>query len=54
MAIPHEYRGIIGAGSKAAGLIGIPGALSGGLDMAAVGGSKAAVMLLHFIPAAGT
>lgn len=33
MAIKHKYRNIVGAGTKAAGAIGIPGAFSFGLDV---------------------
>ena len=37
MAIPKKYRGIVGAGTKAAGLIGIPGAVFPPADVAFVG-----------------
>jgi uncharacterized protein (DUF697 family) len=37
MAIPDEHRGIVGAAARAAGVIGVPGAFSFGLDVGAMG-----------------
>jgi uncharacterized protein (DUF697 family) len=45
MAIKQPYREIVGAGSKAAGLIGIPGALSFGFDVTAIGAIWATMIL---------
>jgi uncharacterized protein (DUF697 family) len=35
--VPDKYRGIVGAGAKAAGAIGVPGAFSFGLDVTVMG-----------------
>jgi hypothetical protein len=45
MAVRKEYRGIVGAAAKAAGLIGVPGAFSFGLDVTAMTGIWAAMIV---------
>ena len=45
MAIRKEHRGIVGAAAKAAGLIGVPGAFSFGLDATAMTGIWAAMIV---------
>jgi hypothetical protein len=45
MAIEKQYREIVGAASKAAGLIGVPGAFLFGLDVSVVGGIWAAMVV---------
>jgi hypothetical protein len=45
MAVKQQYREIVGAASKAAGLVGIPGAFSFGLDVTVVGGIWAGMIV---------
>src|SRR5262245_32515795 len=45
MPVKEQYREVVGAASKAAGLVGIPGAFSFGLDVSVVGGIWAAMIV---------
>jgi hypothetical protein len=45
MAIPKEYRGIVGTGARAAGVAGVPGAFSFGLDVIAMGSIWTAMII---------
>jgi len=45
MAVKKQYRPIVGAASKAAGIIGVPGAFSFGLDVTVMSGIWAAMII---------